>query len=41
MPKSQLAVVPGTSHVTLMFRPDLLLPILTSFLDAPMPGAAA
>ncbi len=34
---SQLAVLPGTSHVTLVQRAELLLPIITSFLDAPMP----
>jgi pimeloyl-ACP methyl ester carboxylesterase len=36
LPRSQLAVLPGTSHVSLVYRTDLLLPILTSFLDAPM-----
>lgn len=40
LPHSQLAVLPGTSHVSLVYRADLLLPILTSFLDAPMPGAS-
>lgn len=39
MPNSQLAILPGTSHVTLVDRDDLLLPILTAFLDAPMPAA--
>ncbi len=37
LPNSQLAILPGTSHVTLVYRADLLLPIITSFLDAPMP----
>ncbi len=37
LPHSQLAVLPGTSHVTLVYRADLLLPIITSFLDAAMP----
>ena len=32
LPRSQLAVLPGTSHVTSVYRPDLLLPILTAFL---------
>lgn len=39
MPASQLAILPGTSRVTLVDRGDLLLPILQSFLDAPMPEA--
>ena len=39
MPASQLAVLPGTSHVTLMDRADLLLAIIPAFLDAPMPQA--
>jgi pimeloyl-ACP methyl ester carboxylesterase len=37
LPKSQLAVLPGTTHMTLVHRADLLLPILPAFLDAPMP----
>jgi pimeloyl-ACP methyl ester carboxylesterase len=39
LPDSQLAILPGTSHVTLADRADLLLPIIPLFLDAPMPGA--
>ncbi|MBE7556271.1 MAG: alpha/beta hydrolase [Anaerolineales bacterium] len=39
LPGSQLAVLPGTSHVTLVYRADLLLPIIPPFLDAPMPEA--
>jgi pimeloyl-ACP methyl ester carboxylesterase len=39
LPSSQLAVLPGTSHVTLAYRADLLLPIIPPFLDAPMPKA--
>jgi pimeloyl-ACP methyl ester carboxylesterase len=39
LPKSQLAILPGTTHVTLMDRADLLLPIITAFLDAPLPDA--
>ena len=35
LPNSQLAILPGTSHVTLVNRADLLLPMITSFLDAP------
>jgi len=37
LPNSQLAILPGTSHVTLMQRADLLLTIIPPFLDAPMP----
>ncbi|MGI8688129.1 MAG: alpha/beta fold hydrolase [Thermomicrobiales bacterium] len=36
-PASQLAVLPGTTHFTILARTDLLLPIITPFLDAPMP----
>jgi pimeloyl-ACP methyl ester carboxylesterase len=32
----QLAVLPGTTHFTILFRTDLLTPILTSFLNAPI-----
>jgi pimeloyl-ACP methyl ester carboxylesterase len=38
LPNSQLAILPGTSHVTVVNRADLLLPMITSFLDAPMPA---
>ena len=38
LPNSQLAILPGTSHVNVVNRPDLLLPMITSFLDAPMPA---
>ncbi len=39
LPNSQLAVLPGTTHVTLVQRADLLLSIIPAFLDAPMPKA--
>ena len=39
LPNSQLAVLPGTSHVSLVYQADLLLSIIPRFLDAPMPGA--
>jgi pimeloyl-ACP methyl ester carboxylesterase len=39
LPDSQLAILPGTTHVTLVDRADLLLPIIPPFLDAPMPEA--
>jgi pimeloyl-ACP methyl ester carboxylesterase len=38
LPKSQLAILPGTTHVGLSQRPDLLLAIIPPFLDAPMPA---
>lgn len=39
-PASQLAIIPGTTHYDLLFRADVLVPILMSFLAAPMPDAA-
>jgi pimeloyl-ACP methyl ester carboxylesterase len=36
LPNSQLAILPGTSHVSLADRADLLLPIIPAFLDAPI-----
>ena len=39
LPRSQLAVLPGTTHVTLVERADWLLSMITAFLDAPMPEA--
>jgi pimeloyl-ACP methyl ester carboxylesterase len=37
LPPSQLAILPGASHVTVVQRTDLLLSIIPAFLDAPMP----
>jgi pimeloyl-ACP methyl ester carboxylesterase len=37
LPKSQLAILPGTSHVTAVHRTDLLLAMIPVFLDVPMP----
>jgi pimeloyl-ACP methyl ester carboxylesterase len=37
LPNSQLAILPGTSHVTVVQRADLLLSIIPAFLDAHMP----
>ena len=34
LPDSQLAILPGTSHVSIVFRPELLLSIIPPFLDA-------
>ncbi|MGH8245043.1 MAG: alpha/beta fold hydrolase [Gammaproteobacteria bacterium] len=39
LPNSQLAILPGTSHITLVYRADLLLAVIPPFLDAPMPMA--
>jgi pimeloyl-ACP methyl ester carboxylesterase len=39
LPKSQLAVLPGTTHATLVERADWLVSMVTEFLDAPMPEA--
>jgi pimeloyl-ACP methyl ester carboxylesterase len=36
LPTSQLAILPGTSHVTVVDRADLLLSIIPAFLDAPV-----
>jgi pimeloyl-ACP methyl ester carboxylesterase len=36
---AQLAVLPGTTHFSILARIDLLLAIITPFLDAPMPMA--
>jgi pimeloyl-ACP methyl ester carboxylesterase len=37
LPNSQLAVLPGTSHVTVVYQDKLLLASIPPFLDAPMP----
>jgi pimeloyl-ACP methyl ester carboxylesterase len=46
LPPAQLAVLPSTTHVGwappyhgILARTELLLPIITEFLDAPLPGA--
>jgi pimeloyl-ACP methyl ester carboxylesterase len=39
MPKSQLAILPGTSHVMVADRVDMLMAMIPPFLDAPMPEA--
>jgi pimeloyl-ACP methyl ester carboxylesterase len=39
LPRSRLAVLPGTTHLTLVHRADWLVPMVTEFLDAPMPEA--
>lgn len=39
LPASQLAILPGTSHVSLADRVELVVPMINAFLDAPMPEA--
>jgi len=39
LPRSQLAVLPGTTHLTLADRADWLVSMTGEFLDAPMPKA--
>jgi pimeloyl-ACP methyl ester carboxylesterase len=39
LPNSQLAILPGTSHVSLASRTELLIPMINVFLDKPMPEA--
>jgi pimeloyl-ACP methyl ester carboxylesterase len=39
LPKSRLAVLPGTTHATLVDRGDWLASMVGEFLDAPMPEA--
>ncbi len=39
LPKSQLAILPGTTHVGVILQTDLLLGMIVPFLDAPMPEA--
>ncbi|MGH2588736.1 MAG: alpha/beta fold hydrolase [Dehalococcoidia bacterium] len=37
LPRSQLAVLPGTTHITLVHRAEWLVSMITPFLDAPTP----
>ncbi len=37
LPRSQLAVLPGTTHIALVDRKDWLVSMIVAFLDAPMP----
>jgi pimeloyl-ACP methyl ester carboxylesterase len=39
LPNPRLAVLPGTTHVTLVDRADWLVSMIGEFLDAPMPDA--
>ena len=40
LPKAQLAVLPGTTHVGVVERTEWLHSMITAFLDAPMPEVA-
>lgn len=37
LPKSQLAILPGTQHTGMVDRAEMVVPMVTRFLDAPMP----
>jgi pimeloyl-ACP methyl ester carboxylesterase len=37
LPNARLAVLPATTHIGVLFRVDWLVPMITEFLDAPMP----
>ncbi|WP_280298794.1 alpha/beta fold hydrolase [Nocardia neocaledoniensis] len=39
LPNARLAILPGTSHITAPHRPELLLPMIPAFLDAPVKDA--
>jgi pimeloyl-ACP methyl ester carboxylesterase len=39
LPRSQLAVLPGTTHVTLVDRAEWLVSMIDAFLDTPTPAA--
>ena len=39
LPSAQLAVLPATTHLGVMFRVDWVVPMLTEFLDAPPPAS--
>jgi pimeloyl-ACP methyl ester carboxylesterase len=39
LPKSRLAIIPGTTHLGMMQRTDWLIPMITDFLDADLNAA--
>lgn len=39
LPKSRLAILPGTTHIGMMYRTDWLIPMITDFLDADLNAA--
>jgi hypothetical protein len=40
LPKSQLAILPGTTHIGVGTRHEWLLSMIVPFLDAPLPDPA-
>ncbi|RYE49084.1 MAG: alpha/beta hydrolase, partial [Sphingobacteriales bacterium] len=39
MPKARLAILPGTTHIGMIQRTDLLIPMINDFLDADLNAA--
>lgn len=39
LPKSRLAIIPGTTHIGMMQRTDWLIPMITDFLDSDLKAA--
>jgi hypothetical protein len=39
VPASQLAILPGTTHVTVVYKVDWVTSMTNEFLNAPMPEA--
>jgi pimeloyl-ACP methyl ester carboxylesterase len=39
LPKSRLAIIPGTTHIGMMQRTDWLIPMVTDFLDSDLNAA--
>ena len=39
LPPVQLGIIPGTAHAAVLGRTDVLMPMVASFLDAPLPEA--
>jgi pimeloyl-ACP methyl ester carboxylesterase len=39
LPKSRLAIIPGTTHIGMMERTDWLIPMITDFLDSDLSAA--
>lgn len=39
LPKSRLAIIPGTTHIGMMQRTNILMPMITDFLDADLNAA--
>jgi hypothetical protein len=39
LPRSQLAILPGTTHITVAYRGERLASMINEFLDAPAPAS--